>query len=479
MKSIGQNILLSVIRKSCHILFPLLIFPYVSRVLGPEGYGTFSYANSLISYFLMAAMLGISTYAVREGTRIRDDKENLEKFLNEVSTINLLSLVVVSIVMYVFIALNRGMAKDREILLVLSVILPATFLGRDWINTIFEDYLYITVRYIVIQIIGLFAIFVFVREETDCLTYTIIYMLTVTVGYAVNLFYTRRYVKFRLTCKLQLRKHIVPIMIIFGGQAATNIYIQSDITLIGVFQSESEVGIYAVASKIYVLVKDIVGTITTVVIPRLVYYLGKQDDTRFRIFTNKLYNYLLIMVIPLMVGVFFLSKEFLWLVGGKEYIGGEEALKILSIALVFAVFAGFYCNAVLVPKRKEKEYLIITVIAAIVNIVLNCCFVPYIGIMGAAVTTLISEIVVFVMGLKKTKSILSVQISAHSIVTIIIGSIAVAAVCMLSKLLFDGCVWRVIFGVSVSAIMYLIILILLKNEVAMSIIKRTHIDAKE
>lgn len=141
---------------------------------------------------MLTALLGIETYAVREGSRIRNDKYRIDKFVSEVFSINIMSLIISYIVLLFFIFTNQKIYSYKELILILSIMIPCTVLGRDYINIIFEDYLYITIRYIVIQILGVLAIYLLVKKQEDYLIYTCIYMLTNSLGYLINLVYTRR-----------------------------------------------------------------------------------------------------------------------------------------------------------------------------------------------------------------------------------------------------------------------------------------------
>lgn len=470
-KSIKLNSVLNIIRKCCNIIIPLFTFPYVSRILGPINYGKFSFSSSIINYFLLAALLGVETYAVREGARIRNDKNKIEKFISEVFSINILSMFFSYIVLIVLAFFNKTLSNYKEIILILSPIIPLTVLGREYINTIFEDYMYITFRYIIIQIIGIVAIYLFIKNANDYLMYTIIYMLVNILGYIINLFYTQKYCSLRITKHLNLRKHIIPIMVLFCGQLAVNIYIQSDITMLGVFRTDKEVGIYSITSKIYMLTKGMINAITLVALPRISYYLGRNEKGKYNAFSNKLIQYIFLLVMPIMIGLLLFSKEILYIIGGKEYFLGNTTLMILSFALFFAVFSSIFCNGIMISNRKEKQFLIITSISAILNIVLNLFLIPAIGMIGAAISTLVSEIVVFFTSLLTTREYLKIRIDKNNLNTVFIGTFFVFFVGVLCKIIFKGYIIQFIAAFLLSCFVYLMVLILLKNKIVMDILK--------
>lgn len=470
-KSVKLNGILNVIKKCCNIILPLLIFPYISRILGPDNYGKFSFSNSIISYFMLAALLGIETYAVREGSRIRNDKYKINKFVSEVFSINILSLILSYVFLLFIVFTNQKIYCYKELILILSIMIPCSVLGRDYINIIFEDYFYITIRYIVIQMLGVFAIYLFVKKQEDYLIYTCIYMITNSLGYIINLVYTRRFCSFKLTIHMNLKQHLIPILILFGGQLAVTIYIQSDITMLGFFYSDKEVGVYTITSKVYMLVKGIINALTTVAIPRLAYYLGENQAEKYRKFSNQLIRYLFLFVIPLIIGLFFFSENILQVIGGIQYISGSNTLKVLALALFCAVFSGLFCNGIMVPNRKEKEFFAVTALSACMNIVLNLFFIPKIGIMGAAVTTLVSEVLVLLLSFYYIKQYFEMDWDFKHIFSVTVSGIMVMIVCFLCKLIIKDAIIQLMSAIIMSAFVYCVSLIALKNEILVSLIK--------
>lgn len=465
-RSVKINGVFNLIRQSCHILFPLLVFTYVSRNLGPDSYGVYSYAHSIQSYFLLAGTLGINLYAVREGARIRDDRDRLNQFISELSAINFITSIFSWIVMIALASWGNFNDQVRIALYILSIVVPSTFFGREWINSIFEDYVYIAIRYIIIQLLGVIAYFSLVHTSSDWWIYTTIYSATLIVGHIVNFFRTRRHCKFRLSFNSNLRHHIKPILVLFSGKIAASIYIQSDITMIGIFMASSDVGIYTTASKVYLLTKEMINALTSVAIPRISYYLGNGNKNGYHRITSKLFEYLFVLILPASVGLFLLSDSVIMLVGGSAYLSGSVALKILSIALPVAVFSGFYCNAIMIPNFQERYFMRLTIISAVVNISLNYILIPAIGINGAAITTLISEMAVLFLGIHYTKDLVHIGMKKSFVFSTCAGTMAVMACCLVAKLLIKRYLILLIVAIPVSVLIYAAILLLMKNNIA-------------
>ena len=170
-KSLKLNAILNVIRQLSSILFPLITFPYISRVLQANSYGKISFGQSIISYFSLFAALGITNYAIREGSRIRGNKKEIERFSCEIFTINIITTTISYLLFFIILLLNRRLYEYKSLLIILSFSMFFAALGVEWIYTIYEDYLYITIRSLIVQIISVILMFVFIHSPEDYLFY--------------------------------------------------------------------------------------------------------------------------------------------------------------------------------------------------------------------------------------------------------------------------------------------------------------------
>lgn len=464
------NVILNILKQCCNIVFPLITYPYAARVLGDEALGRYSFSDSIITYFMVLAALGIPTYAIREGARIREDKKRISVFASEMYTINMLALIISYTILILFIVLVPRIQRDYIFMLILSINVITNVLGRDWINSIFEDFFYITVRYVFCQIICMVLLFIFVHDPSDVYLYTIIMLLSNAGGYVLNFFYTQKYVPVRFTKHINLKRHLKPILYLFCSTIAITIYIKSDITVLGFLRSDSEVGIYTLSSRIYMIVKALLNAVITVTIPRLANYLGTGDYEGYNSLINYLRKFLYVLVLPSIVGVYFLAPNIMLLLGGENYISGYESLRILCIALFFSVFGCYYAQGILVTVRKEKYFFIATIISAIVNVVCNIIIIPFIGMNGAALTTVVAEIIVLVICRCCSKDIVKFD-KNRDLLSIIIGCFGIAVVCYLVQTIKINLVLQVSLSIFGSVILYFVTLVIFKNEIMLQVVK--------
>lgn len=463
IKSVKLNAILNSIKQCCSILFPLITFPYISRVLGNDGFGKYSFSMSIINYLILIASLGINTYAVREGARIRDDKKKINELSNELFSINVVFTILAYIILFFLLSFSKKIASYKEYILILSISLILICVGMEWVNNIFEDFFYITVRYIIIQLIALCLMLFFVRDKQDIGKYCFIAIFATYGGNLINLFYVRRYVGLKFTFKMNFRKHIVPLIVLFANQLAITIYVNSDVTMLGYYYPDSLVGQYSFASKIYTIIKQLINAVVVVTLPRISFLLAHESD-KFGIYLKKIISAVSGLIFPIVVGLFLLSKEILLVTGGKDYINAEKTLQILSFAILFAVYASIFSYGILISCGREKDSLISTSVTALVNIGLNFILLPILGIEGAAITTIIAEAMNFFIQLKMSKKIIKIQFPFKDFIQYLIACVPIIIICIGCKRVFSNTIIEILFAVVFSAGIYALILLAFKNE---------------
>ncbi len=395
LKNMKLNMLIYALKGVLTVLFPLLTFPYISRVLQVENVGKYNFANSVISYFALLASLGISTYATREGAKLRNDKTALEIFASEIYTINFLSTIVSYVILLMCIFWTDTLFAYRELLFILSVTLFFRMLGKEWIYLIFEDYSYLTVRYVLFQILSIILLFAFVHTTEDYIIYAILVVISGSGANIVNYFHSKKYCRVRLMISSGLRRHIKPIFTLFAASIAVSVFTNSDTTLLGILGSDYDVGLYSVSVKIYNIMVSVMGAAVTVTIPRMAALSDgmEKSESRLRKTANETLGVLMSTLLPAVTGILILADEIIIIVAGSSYKQAAMSLRILSIALIFCVIGYFWGNAVLIVFQRESTVLKVTILCAIINIALNIFMIPLWKQNAAAFTTLVSQFI--------------------------------------------------------------------------------------
>lgn len=460
------------------LAFPLISFPYISRTLQPEGVGSFQFANSIISYFLLISGLGITTYAVREGSRFRKDPEKMNRFASEVYSMNLYSTLAAYVLLGLCILLSEKLRGYYVLLLILSAEMLFITLAKTWVYNIFEDFTFMALAAIGVQAAALIAMFLFVHSPADAWKYAWVSVLSYTGDGIFMHFYSRRYVKLHFVPKPPA-KHWRPVFVVFAMTIGTTIYVSADLTLLGWICGDYVNGQYATAASIYKIVKGVLVAVIMAVIPRFSYFVGKaleasgrgdgeecrKREAEAKKLADSLLESMLVLCLPAMVGLFCMSEAIVGIFAGDGYARSVMPLRLLSLALVFAVFETFYASCILISYKKEMVVMRATFISAGINVVLNLLLIPLLQENAAAVTTIAAEIVMLVISRRAAGKVMKTRLSIPTLLKTLVGCALIAGCCIGIHMMGVGEIPELLLAVPVSILLYGITELLLKNPV--------------
>lgn len=481
-KSLGLNAFLNGLRSILNLFFPLITFPYVSRILSVSGIGIYNFSNTYINYFILIAGLGIATYAVREGAKYREDQNKINEFASQVFSLNMIATLIAYVLLFASLLLFRNLQNYVSCILIFSLQILFTTLGTEWIYTIYEDYSYITIRSIVFKIISIVLLFLLVKTPEDYLVYAGITVFAGVGSNLLNFIHAKNFVHLRLTTNTNWRYHLKPILVIFASAVAVTIYVSSDTTILGLLKNDYAVGIYSTSVKIYQMAQGLLSAVLTVTIPRLAFLWGKRRIGEYNQVLSKVLNSLGILVLPAAVGLIMLSREVILIIASEKYLPSVNSLRIISWAIIFSIFSWIFSDCVLIPAKRENLVLRNTIVTAIENIALNFILIPFMSYDGTSLSTVIAEFTVMIMNGYSCWDIIKPVIfkkdTLKNLLDSIIGCVGIVVICLLCDIGFESLWLKTIFSVVLSVIMYGAILILLKNKNAYSMLDRAKMILK-
>lgn len=467
---IGKNSLYSLLKSFSQVIFPLITFPYISRTLLAENVGKYNFANSIVIYISLIATLGITTYAVRECAKVRDNKDELNRIASEIISINMITTAIAYIVLAVVLFFVEPFQNYMILILILSINVLFTTLGADWINTAMEDFKYITIRTFIFQLVSLVAMFCLVHKPEDYIIFAVITVFSMSGGNILNIFYRKKYVKTIFTLRIRWRKHVAPITLLFAMILSQTIFSNTDIIMIGLYKGDFEVGLYSTAIKIYNLVNGVIASIAWVMMPQMSYYFLKNDYKEINKLFKYAMNFIAILGIPSIVGINVLCSEIIEVVGGPEYLGATMSVHILSLALAVSLLGGLIGNIILLPSMREYKFLKACIWAAVINIIGNYFLIPIFGMNASAFMAFVSQTVAFIICLKNMDKNVSFKGMKGILFAPVMGSFCFAVVVSIVLYIVDSLWIRIGASVLLSVIIYVVILIVLKNEFTIQIL---------
>lgn len=395
--SLKKNFLMNIILTMSSIIFPLITFPYVSRVLGPIGTGKVSFASSVINYFSLFAQLGIPTYGIRVCAEVRDDHEKLTRTAQELLIINLIMDAITYAAFAVSLVIVPRFRTDRALLVVISSTIFLTSIGMEWLYKALEQYTYITVRSMIFKLVALISMFLLVHQQSDYVIYGAISILASSASNVLNFINAHHYIGFKPVGNYNFKKHLKPIGIFFAMSCATTIYTNLDTIMLGFMCGDKEVGYYNAAVKIKTVLVSVVTSLAAVLLPRASYYVANNDMNDFRKIAQKALNFTVIIALPLTLYFMLFAKQGIYFLSGDQYHDSILPMQWIMPTVLFIGISNITGLQILIPLGKEKIVLYSEVAGALTDLILNWILIPHLLSTGAAIGTLAAEFVVLLV----------------------------------------------------------------------------------
>lgn len=398
LRSVKFNFIMNAILSLSSVIFPLISFPYISRVLMPAGVGEVSFVTSVVSYYSMIAMLGVPVYGIRACAIVRDDKEKLSRRVQEIFIIN----AVMGVIAYVALALSIWNIPqlgeyNKALFVVLSSTISLNVIGVEWLYRALEQYSYITVRSLLFKLISLILMFVFVRNESDYIIYGAITVLSSVGSYIFNFINLRKYINIRPVGGYNFKQHYKMILVFFAMTVATTIYTNLDTVMLGLIKDKNEVGYYNAAVKIKSVLVGIVTSLGTVLLPRVSYYISNNMMSAFKTVTKKALNFVFLVAVPVTVFFMMFAANSIYVVSGPAFEGSILPMIVIMPTVLLIGLTNILGIQILIPMKKELIVLYSECAGAVVDLVLNALLIPRFSATGAAIGTLAAELIVLVV----------------------------------------------------------------------------------
>ena len=399
-KSLKINFIMNLILNVVSIIYPIITFPYVSRVLGTIGIGKVSFATSFISYFITFASLGIPAYGVKVIAQNREDKTQCSKVAHELFIINGLTTLCAYLVFAVCLCLIPKLAEDRLLYVIISTSILLNAFGMEWLYRGLEEYVYITKRTVIFKVLALCGMFLLVRAPKDYYWYAFLTVFASYGSYILNIIHSRKYISYRYIGNYNIIRHLKPVIYLLGATFVTSLYSHLDTTMIGFMINDDANGLYYATVRIRSLLLMCTSALTTVMIPRMSYYIAQNNLEKSEYYIRKTIRAVALISIPLLIYSGIMARECLVFFAGKEYSAATDVLRVQLFSCFLVGFSSIWGNQVLIPFNGENKYFVSVLAGAIVNFVFNYFLIKKIGIFGAAIATLVTETVVLIL-LKK------------------------------------------------------------------------------
>lgn len=393
--SVKKNFLYSLILTGANCIFPLLVFPYTTRVLGVTNIGICNFVSSLVNYFILFSMLGISTVGIREIAIKKDDRIQLSKCFSNLFIINTITTCFALIIYIISIIVVPKLRQYSDMMWIGAIQLLFNYLLVDWLYRGLENFRYITIRTIIVRSLYVISVFVFVKEKEDYYLFFLLTSVTIAVNAIINIVYSHNFV-FLTFKNLQLKNYIKPIIILGLQAILTSMYTTFNVAYLGFTNDESEVGYYTTATKLFGFAIAFFSALTGVLLPRMSYYVSQKNIGAFKDMLAKTTVNLIHFALPIIVFSMIYAPEIVAIIAGSGY---EKAITPMRIVMPLMFIIGYEQILIiqtLMPLGRDKDIIINSIIGASVGLLLNLLLVDRFGSIGTSIVWVVSEATVLI-----------------------------------------------------------------------------------
>lgn len=473
-QSVKVNYILNLINTGTQMLFPLITFPYVCRVIEADGIGQINFFQSIISYISLFTCLGIPMYAIREIARDRNDVVQMNRTAMEILLLHsMLTLVGYAIVAILCLTVPQ-IQVNIPLFLILSLTIFFTAIGCEWFYQGIEDFKYITIRGLIIKTVSVVLLFIFVKSKTDLLYYGCYTVLGVLGGNIFNFFRLRKYIHREniIFSELHIKRHVKPVLKVFSFSVVTSIYLQLNTVLLGFLKNALAVGYFAAATKVMQMLLMMSSCLGSVMMPRASHLIAENKEVEFNRLIQKSYDFTLAIALPMTIGLIFCAPSLITALCGVKFEHSILSSQIIAPIILMVAISNVFGIQVLFPKGKINIVTLCCGIGAVADLILNLCLIPFFSYIGTSIAYLGAEIATTVSMYFIGRKYIPIIYFKKSHLTYALGCIVMAFVLYglsllqlptLSILLLQGCC---------GVLAYFIILCICKDEMLVQILSK-------
>ena len=393
-QSVKVNYILNLINTGTQMLFPLITFPYVCRVIEADGIGQINFFQSIISYISLFTCLGIPMYAIREIARDRSDVLQMNRTAMEILLLHsILTLVGYAIVAILCLTVPQ-IQVNIPLFLILSLTIFFTAIGCEWFYQGIEDFKYITIRGLIIKTVSVVLLFIFVKSKTDLLYYGCYTVFGVLGGNIFNFFRLRKYIHREniIFSELHIKRHVKPVLKVFSFSVVTSIYLQLNTVLLGFLKNALAVGYFAAATKVMQMLLTMSACLGSVMMPRASHLIAENKEDEFNRLIQKSYDFTLAIALPMTIGLIFCAPSLITALCGVKFEHSILPSQIIAPIILMVAISNVFGIQVLFPKGKINIVTLCCGIGAVVDLILNLCLIPFFSYIGTSIAYLGAEV---------------------------------------------------------------------------------------
>lgn len=438
MSKIKKNFLYNLIFTLSTILFPIVTFPYAARVLGPLGIGKVQFVSTFAQYFVLIALLGVPIYGIREVAKRRHNQLALKKLFSELVFLNFCWSLFLLLLYALIVSLVPSIRIDWNFYTVAAISLVFSFSTIDWFFSGLEKFRFIAIRSFIVKLIAIILLFIVVRTKSDALYYLGILTASVVLTNCWNIISAWSYFDLNMLSRKGIITHFKPLLYIFSTSAAIGVYAVSDVLILGFLKGYSDVGYYTAATKINKVTIPVLTALGTVLIPRISTAFRRDNRKEIRALIQSSLEFVTLFGIPMSIGLIVLAPELILIFSGDEFGPSILTMRLFAPVVFIIGLSNVWGIQVLTPAGKDKQVTFSVVMGLLVSLSLNFILIPRYSYFGAAISNLLSELVVMMGFFYFAKRLIPIVFHVKTVIQTLVVSLLFFPLCYFIRSHFPG-----------------------------------------
>lgn len=400
--SIRGNLLYSALLTLSTYLVPLVVFPYISRVLGAESLGMIDTVDNIIDYCILFSMMGMSTLGIREVAKNKDNPVALQSTFSNLFWLNALSTLAVFVILVVATFTLPDMRSRQDLLMVGSVKLFANLFWIEWLYRGLENFKYITLRSLVVRALFIASVFLFVREKQDYQMYYILFVGVVVLNAICNWAHKRHWVSLKLS-GWNIRQYAKPFVVLGLFAMLSAVYTKLSMPVLSFTCGNEEAGYYSVATRMYQVIIALVSSLVSVLIPRMSVLLRENKTEEIRSLTHAAFKMLFFLAFPVIIFMEIFAPDIIAIFAGQGFESSVLPMRIVMLQVVIIGTEQIFVLQLLIPMKRDKAVVQCGAFGVAAWLMLSIVLVPWLHSVGSALTWVLTETVVLCFASREVK----------------------------------------------------------------------------
>lgn len=449
MKTENKNFLYNAIYQIFIYIIPILTTPYISRVLGADNVGIYSYTYSIVYYFMLLSMLGINNYASRKIARNEQNKEKLNKTFSSIYFLQLM-LNIICIICYLILCYFVKYDNKMVMYIQLIYLISAGF-DINWLYFGLEKFKITISRNVIIKLLSLILVFTLVKKSDDLWIYTLIMSGSTLISQLYLWIFLKKEVSFTRVSLKEIFCNLKPCLILFIPVVSYGIYRVMDKTMLGYFSTNFELGNFESAEKIINIPISFITALGTVMLP----HMSKMNETEIIEKNYESFELTYFIIFPMLVGLLIIADDFSLFFFGSEFTKVGELMRLLSTSIIFTATANVIRTGFLIPTKRDKIYVASTVFGAIINLIINVILIPKYGSIGACIGTIAAEFTVMFYQVWKCRTFFNTKRILKIMLKYLVKSLIMGISLIIIGILIKQSLSRLIIQILTALIIYI------------------------